>query len=145
MFYEGDLQAGINKAIEEGKLVACFVRGEEMQFHISTPFWQAAADKIALDGNEESILWENDFLKDAQVAYLFNTKTVFLCLEAGSQEASYLAAIYPLPKTPTLVIIQYVLRSLLNNHIYHYMFTFYYCYYPPFTFVSHILQLDICV
>jgi hypothetical protein len=27
MFYEGDLQSGIDKAIQESKLVACFVTG----------------------------------------------------------------------------------------------------------------------
>ena len=35
-----------------------------------------------------------------------STETVLLRLVAGSQEAGYLAAIFPLPKTPTLVIIQ---------------------------------------
>lgn len=29
MFYEGDLQSGIALAIQESKLVACFVRGED--------------------------------------------------------------------------------------------------------------------
>ncbi len=33
-------------------------------------------------------------------------QTVLLRLKAGSQEAGYLAAIFPLPKTPTLVIIR---------------------------------------
>jgi hypothetical protein len=37
---------------------------------------------------------------------LLETQTVFLRLKAGSQEAGYLAAIFPLPKTPTLVIIK---------------------------------------
>jgi hypothetical protein len=27
MFYEGDLQSGIAKAVQESKLVACFVTG----------------------------------------------------------------------------------------------------------------------
>ena len=35
-----------------------------------------------------------------------SSETVLLRLVAGSQEAGYLAAIFPLPKTPTLVIIQ---------------------------------------
>lgn len=30
MFYEGDLQSGISLAIQESKLVACFVRGEDI-------------------------------------------------------------------------------------------------------------------
>lgn len=37
---------------------------------------------------------------------LLSSETILLRLEAGSQEAGYLAAIFPLPKTPTLVIIQ---------------------------------------
>jgi hypothetical protein len=27
MFYQGDLQSGISKAVQEAKLVACFVAG----------------------------------------------------------------------------------------------------------------------
>ena len=29
MFYEGDLQSGIAKAVQESKLVACFVTGNQ--------------------------------------------------------------------------------------------------------------------
>jgi hypothetical protein len=42
-----------------------------------------------------------------QVAAMMASKTVLLRLLAGSQEAEYLAAICPMPLTPTLVIIQY--------------------------------------
>jgi hypothetical protein len=37
---------------------------------------------------------------------LLRTQTILLRLKAGSQEAAYLAAIFPLPKTPALVIIK---------------------------------------
>jgi hypothetical protein len=38
--------------------------------------------------------------------FSLSRETVLLRLKAGSQEAGYLAAIVPLPKTPTLVVIQ---------------------------------------
>ncbi|CCD56540.1 similar to UBX domain-containing protein [Botrytis cinerea T4] len=56
MFYTGDINSGISKALAESKLVACFV-------------------------------------------------TILLRLSAGSEEANYLAAIFPIPKAPTLVAI----------------------------------------
>jgi hypothetical protein len=42
-----------------------------------------------------------------QLAPLIESKTIALRLEAQSEEAGYLAAIFPLPKTPTIVIIKY--------------------------------------
>ncbi|TVY92155.1 UBX domain-containing protein [Lachnellula willkommii] len=81
MFHEGDLQSGISKALEESKLVACFVT----------------------DDGEESNKWENDFI---QLKASLAEQTILLRLKAGSQEAGYLAAIFPLPKTPTFVVIQ---------------------------------------
>ncbi|KAH6716354.1 hypothetical protein BKA61DRAFT_548341 [Leptodontidium sp. MPI-SDFR-AT-0119] len=84
MFYQGDLQSGIGQAMQEAKLVGCFVT----------------------DGGEESQLWENDFLQEGSLKELLAEQTVLLRLVAGSQEAGYLAAIYPLPKTPTFVLIK---------------------------------------
>ncbi|RDL36055.1 uncharacterized protein BP5553_06667 [Venustampulla echinocandica] len=84
MFYQGDLQSGISKAVQESKLVACFVT----------------------DNGEESQLWEQEFLGDPTVNTLLADQTVILRLGATSQEAAYLAEIYPLPKTPTLVVIK---------------------------------------
>ncbi|KAI6711033.1 hypothetical protein JHW43_006462 [Diplocarpon mali] len=84
MFYQGNLQSGIGKAVQEAKLVGCFVTDE----------------------GEESQLWENDFLQDQSLTSALAEQTVLLRLVAGSQEAGYLAAIYPLPKSPTFVLIQ---------------------------------------
>lgn len=84
MFFTGTLQEGISKALQEAKLVVCFVTDEE----------------------EESSTWENVFLADEAVAPLVEKDAVSLRLKAGSQEAGYLAAIFPLPKNPTLVIIK---------------------------------------
>src|SRR5688572_23722112 len=41
-----------------------------------------------------------------QLADLISTHSVALRLLAGSEEAGYLAQIFPLPKTPTVVIIK---------------------------------------
>ncbi|KAE8443435.1 hypothetical protein EG329_001832 [Mollisiaceae sp. DMI_Dod_QoI] len=84
MFYEGDLQSGIGRAVQEDKLVACFVT----------------------DDGEESLLWENEFLQEESLKSALLEQTILLRLAAGSQEAAYLAAIFPLPKTPTIVIIK---------------------------------------
>lgn len=84
MFFTGTLQEGISTAVQQGKLVVCFVT----------------------DNNEESQQWENEFLKEDAVASALAMEGVTLRLEAGSPEAAYLAAIFPLPKTPTLVIIK---------------------------------------
>ncbi|ESZ89666.1 hypothetical protein SBOR_9952 [Sclerotinia borealis F-4128] len=83
MFHIDDLNSGINKALAESKLVACFVT----------------------NGNEESRLWENDFLQDPELNSQLQERTVLLRLVAGSEEANYLAAIFPIPKVPTLVAI----------------------------------------
>ncbi|TAQ83493.1 hypothetical protein B7494_g8183 [Chlorociboria aeruginascens] len=84
MFYEGDLQSGLAKAVEESKFVACFVTDE----------------------GGESQLWQDDFLQEPVIKSNFLHQTVLLRLLKDSREATYLAAIFPLPKTPTLVIIQ---------------------------------------
>ncbi|KAK2600734.1 hypothetical protein N8I77_010246 [Diaporthe amygdali] len=84
MFFTGTLQEGISKALQETKLVVCFVTDDE----------------------EESKTWETEFLTDETIAPSLDKDAVALRLQAGSQEAGYLAAIFPLPKNPTLVIIK---------------------------------------
>lgn len=84
MFFTGTLQEGISKALQEAKLVFCFVT----------------------DNGEESKTWEDEYLKDDTIAPLLEKDAVLLRLEAGSQEAGYLAALVPLPKSPTLVVIK---------------------------------------
>ena len=58
MFYEGDLQSGIGKAVQESKLVACFVTGT---FRIRD-FGEFLLT-MCPDDTEESQLWENEFLQ----------------------------------------------------------------------------------
>ncbi|TGO40952.1 hypothetical protein BHYA_0029g00620 [Botrytis hyacinthi] len=84
MFYTSDINSGISKALAESKLLACFVT----------------------NGNEESRLWEDDFLRDSELSSHLQERTVLLRLRAGSEEANYLAAIFPIPKAPTLVAIR---------------------------------------
>ncbi|RGP71119.1 hypothetical protein FLONG3_7247 [Fusarium longipes] len=84
MFYEGTLQEGISTAVGQQKLVLCFVA----------------------DDSDESTQWENEFLTDDTLSDLLNEHAVALRLKAGSEEAGYLAQIFPLPRTPTVVIIK---------------------------------------
>lgn len=84
MFFAGTLQEGISTALQQSKLVACFVT----------------------DDQEESNKWETEYLKDESIASSLEKEAVVLRLTAGSEEAGYLAAIFPLPKIPALVIIK---------------------------------------
>ncbi|RYP03996.1 hypothetical protein DL765_010337 [Monosporascus sp. GIB2] len=84
MFFQGSLQEGINTALQEAKLVVCFVTDE----------------------GSESQLWENDFLADESLKSTLESQAVALRLQAGSQEAGFLEALFPVPRKPTLVMIQ---------------------------------------
>ncbi|RSM04257.1 hypothetical protein CDV31_010116 [Fusarium ambrosium] len=84
MFYQGSLQDGISTAVGQQKLVLCFVTDE----------------------SEEGVQWENEFLTDETLSDLIKDHAIALRLIAGSEEAGYLAQIFPLPRTPTVVIIK---------------------------------------
>ncbi|KAK2074992.1 hypothetical protein P8C59_009157 [Phyllachora maydis] len=84
MLFDGTLQQGIAQALQDSKHVVCFVT----------------------DGEDESQKWETEFLTEESIAPLIASQSVCLRLEAGSQEAGYLAQIYPIPKKPTLVVIK---------------------------------------
>lgn len=84
VFFNGTLQEGISTALQQSKLVVCFVT----------------------DDKEESKRWESEYLTEETIAPLLVKDAVVLRLEAGSEEAGYLAAIFPLPKTPTVVVIK---------------------------------------
>ena len=64
MFYEGDLQSGISKAVQEAKLVACFVTGEASAHLAVSPL----CSDMSLDDSEESQLWEHEFLQEEPVS-----------------------------------------------------------------------------
>ncbi|KAI0185540.1 hypothetical protein EV127DRAFT_441433 [Xylaria flabelliformis] len=84
MFFEGSLQEGISTALQQSKQVVCFVT----------------------DDGSESQQWENEFLKDDSIRPGLESRSVILRLTAGSEEAGYLEALFPVPKKPTVVIIQ---------------------------------------
>ncbi|KAM0417375.1 hypothetical protein ACHAPT_012609 [Fusarium lateritium] len=84
MFYQGTLQDGISTAVGQQKLVLCFVTDE----------------------SEEGQQWETEFLTDETLSDLIKNHAIALRLMAGSEEAGYLAQIFPLPRTPTVVIIK---------------------------------------
>ncbi|KAI8722456.1 UBX domain-containing protein [Fusarium sp. LHS14.1] len=84
MFYQGSLQDGISTAVGQQKLVLCFVTDE----------------------SEEGVQWETEFLTDDTLSELIKDHAIALRLTAGSEEAGYLAQIFPLPRTPTVVIIK---------------------------------------
>lgn len=84
MFYQGDLQTGIALALSESKSVACFVK----------------------DDGEESSIWESEYLKDDQIVAALTSKAITVRIQAGSQEAGFLSAYYPIPQVPAMIIIQ---------------------------------------
>ncbi|KAF2877099.1 hypothetical protein BDV95DRAFT_138492 [Massariosphaeria phaeospora] len=84
MFHEGSLQSGIALAIQEKKLVACFVR----------------------DDGEESTAWESEWLQSGWVSSLLAQKAVLLRIEAGSTEAGFLSAFCPISTPPAFVVIE---------------------------------------
>ncbi|KAF2966780.1 hypothetical protein GQX73_g6810 [Xylaria multiplex] len=84
MFFQGSLQDGISTALQQSKQVVCFVT----------------------DGESESQQWEDEFLTDDSIQPGLESQSVILKLVAGSEEAGYLEALFPVPKKPTIVVIQ---------------------------------------
>ncbi|KAI0913112.1 hypothetical protein F4823DRAFT_106001 [Ustulina deusta] len=84
MFFEGSLQDGISLALQQSKQVVCFVR----------------------DDGSESQQWEDEFLTDDSIRSGLESQSVILRLPAGSEEAGFLEALFPVPKKPTVVVIQ---------------------------------------
>lgn len=68
MFHEGSLQSGIALAIQESKLVACFVRGETISAS------GCGAELIPWsDEGAASKQWEEEWLKSGWVGTNFST------------------------------------------------------------------------
>ncbi|KAK8064960.1 hypothetical protein PG994_007598 [Apiospora phragmitis] len=84
MFFSGTLQEGISRALEQTKNVVCFVT----------------------DDGDESRQWEDEFLAESSVKSALDSYAVALRLKAGSEEAGYLEALFPVPRKPTLIVIQ---------------------------------------
>lgn len=58
--------------------------------------------------DDQSSRWEDEYLKDDQIARALALKAVTLRINAQSAEAGFLAAYYPLPVVPAFILIQYV-------------------------------------
>jgi chemotaxis protein histidine kinase CheA len=91
MFHNGDLTSGISRAVQENKLVVCFVRADE---------------------DETSTVWEDEWLQNSSddnsttsFGDLLSTRAVMLRLNYGTQEANFLNAFCKITEAPTLVII----------------------------------------
>ncbi|KAI0843797.1 hypothetical protein F5Y00DRAFT_250199 [Daldinia vernicosa] len=84
VFFQGSLQDGISLAIQQSKMVLAFVT----------------------DSGDESQLWENELLENDSLKSPLKNQAVALRLQAGSEEAGFLEALFPIPKKPTVVIIQ---------------------------------------
>ena len=102
MFHSGDLNSGIAKAIQEKKLVACFVRQ---------------------DGNERCRVWEEEWLANPvgddpkALGEVVAGQSVLLRIDHGTKEASFLSAFCPVDQVPTLIVIHngQVLAQLDND------------------------------
>ncbi|KAI8957824.1 hypothetical protein F5Y11DRAFT_65844 [Daldinia sp. FL1419] len=84
LFFQGNLQDGISLAIKESKMVLAFVTSR----------------------SDESQLWEYELTTNESLKIPLERQAVALRLWEGSEEAGYLEALFPIPKKPTIVIIQ---------------------------------------
>ncbi|OTA98442.1 hypothetical protein M426DRAFT_325980 [Hypoxylon sp. CI-4A] len=92
IFFEGSLQDGIALAIQQSKVVLAFVT----------------------DDSGESQVWETELTTNDTLRSPLSSYCVFLRLTAGSQEAGFLEALFPIPKKPTVVVIQ---NGILKEYI----------------------------
>ncbi|EXJ55150.1 hypothetical protein A1O7_08075 [Cladophialophora yegresii CBS 114405] len=83
MFHEGDLQSGIELAVQQSKAVLCFVD----------------------DDTETSAQWK-DILEDETISHAIAAQAVALRLQAGSPEAGFLTPICAINSTPAIVVIK---------------------------------------
>ncbi|MCJ1403896.1 hypothetical protein MMC11_007119 [Xylographa trunciseda] len=83
MYFDGCLQDGIAFALEQHKVVVCFVT----------------------EANEQSTLWEHEYMKDEEISDQLKAGAVVLRLEQGSQEAGFLTAFYPVQTSPAVIVI----------------------------------------
>ncbi|KAI1392557.1 uncharacterized protein F4822DRAFT_391380 [Hypoxylon trugodes] len=84
IFFQGTLQGGIALAIQESKMVLAFVT----------------------DVSNEGQSWEEELQTNDTLKAPLANQAISLRLQAGSQEAGFLEALFPIPKKPTIVMIQ---------------------------------------
>ncbi|KAF2773905.1 hypothetical protein EJ03DRAFT_323265 [Teratosphaeria nubilosa] len=90
MFHAGDLNSGISLALQQHKLVACFIACPST----------SPTNSIAY---QTSRTWEEHWLPELED--VLAAKAVLLRLELGSKEAGFLSAFTSIDKAPTLVVI----------------------------------------
>ncbi|KAK5112405.1 hypothetical protein LTR85_011514 [Meristemomyces frigidus] len=96
MFHSGDLNSGISLAIQQQKLVACFVRQDEDYWsQIWEDYWLANPSTQKESSEQGPSFGE-----------LLGEKAVLLRLDYGSKEASFLSAFCKIEKAPTFVVIR---------------------------------------
>ncbi|KAK4964401.1 hypothetical protein LTR66_000826 [Elasticomyces elasticus] len=98
MFYQGDLPSGIQLAIQEQKLVACFIRQDNDYWSTIWEDYWLANESIH---NEE----DGETLSPTKLGDILGTKAVLLRIDMDSQEANFLSAFCPITQAPTLVVI----------------------------------------
>ncbi|KAI0894401.1 hypothetical protein F4806DRAFT_473060 [Annulohypoxylon nitens] len=92
VFYQGSLEDAIALAVREAKMVLAFVD----------------------DGSEESKLWETELSTNESLQSPLEQFAVSLRLLKDSREAGFLEALFPIPKKPTIIIIQ---NGVLKEYI----------------------------
>lgn len=65
LFFDGNLQAGISSAITNDKRIVCFVTGWYDGQLVYGDDW--LTDFLASGNNDESLLWQDTFLRDDEV------------------------------------------------------------------------------
>ncbi|KAI1092914.1 hypothetical protein F5B19DRAFT_452259 [Rostrohypoxylon terebratum] len=84
VFYQGSLEDAIALAVREAKMVLAFVD----------------------DSSDESKLWETELCTNESLKSPLEQYAVSLRLLKDSREAGFLEALFPIPKKPTIIIIQ---------------------------------------
>ncbi|KAK3711879.1 hypothetical protein LTR37_009397 [Vermiconidia calcicola] len=96
IFHEGDLNSGIARAIQEKKVVACFIhKPDEHESEIWEDYWLQ-------NKSQPTDMISSDI---PPLGLMLAEKAVLLKLELGSREAGFLNAFCPVTKAPTMVVV----------------------------------------
>ncbi|KAK5164257.1 uncharacterized protein LTR77_009951 [Saxophila tyrrhenica] len=96
LFHQGSLQSGIALAIQQRKLVACFIYSpDDHTSHVWEHYW------LANESQPTDIVSSDT----PPLGLLLSEKAVLLKMELGSQEAGFLKAFVDITKAPTMVVV----------------------------------------
>ena len=113
LFFAGSVEEAVHKSVQEEKYFVAFVTGSSrypdppsLPQDASPPphLWPDDILMIFADEDQESNNWEFDFLPEFHD--FLSERGVTLRIIKGSQAAANLASLFPIPKFPTIVIIQ---------------------------------------